>query len=558
MLTMFHRPSIISRFALSRTSSNPKQVFPDWFTESAKSWWKDELASYMQKLPIDGVWIDMSEVSSFCTGSCGTDMLQYNPVKYPFGIPGDPLFKVYDYPEGFNLTNATEAGPAAAAGEAQAVALAKLISELEGDVPSSVSYVRTTPTPGVRNVNYPPYVINNVQGDLASHAVSPNATHHNGIQEYDVHNLFGHQIVEATYGALTAIRPEKRPFIIGRSTFPGSGAVAGHWGGDNMSKFSYMYYSIPQALSMSLFGIPMFGADTCGFGGNSDEELCNRWMQLSAFFPFYRNHNTRSAFPQEAYVWSSVIDATKKAMDARFRLLPYLYTLFHKAHTQGDTVMRALAWEFPNDPSLAGADRQFFLGPSILVTPVLEQGATTVNGVFPGLVEGTDLYYDWFSKTPVAVPSEKNTTIEAPLGHIPVYIRGGAVLATQEMAMTTRDARTTPWSIIVAPGVDGKAEGELYLDDGESLNPNATKMVTMSYANGTLNVSVSGTYSGLDLPLANITILGVQEKPSCSEVRINAEIVGSSHYDACSKTLSIHGLQGALGGKAWGANWTLS
>jgi len=64
----------------------------------------------------------------------------------------------------------------------------------------------------------------------------------------------------------------------------------------------------------SLFGIPMFGVDTCGFAGNSDEDLCNRWMQLSAFFSFYRNHNSLPSKPQEAYVWSSVIGASRTAM----------------------------------------------------------------------------------------------------------------------------------------------------------------------------------------------------------------------------------------------------
>jgi alpha-glucosidase len=54
-----------------------------------------------------------------------------------------------------------------------------------------MSYYRTKPTPGVRNVNHPPYVIKHVQGDLAVHAVSPNATHGDGVQEYDVHSLFG-------------------------------------------------------------------------------------------------------------------------------------------------------------------------------------------------------------------------------------------------------------------------------------------------------------------------------------------------------------------------------
>ena len=93
--------------------------------------------------------------------------------------------------------------------------------------------------------------------------------------------------------------PNVRPFIIGRSTFAGSGKYAGHWGGDNTSLFLYMFFSIPQALSFSLFGIPMFGVDTCGFNQNSDEELCNRWMQLSAFFPFYRcvRPEAKSTFP---------------------------------------------------------------------------------------------------------------------------------------------------------------------------------------------------------------------------------------------------------------------
>jgi alpha-glucosidase len=543
-------------------------AFPDWLNPTAHAWWKNQVVQYYSKLPIDGIWIDMSEVSSFCVGSCGTGNLSLNPVHPPFKLPGEPGNIIYDYPEGFNLTNATAAASASSASQAQATPTSATSSVSSTSSSSTAtSYFRTSPTPGLsnRNINYPPYVINHVQGDhdLAVHAVSPNATHHNGVVEYDVHNLFGHQILQATYAALLAAIPGKRPFIIGRSTFPGSGKVAGHWGGDNASKFMYMYFSIPQALSFSLFGIPMFGVDTCGFNGNSDEELCNRWMQLSAFFPFYRNHNVLSANSQEAYVWASVIDATKTAMNVRFQLLPYLYTLFYNAHTQGDTVMRALAWEFPNDPSLANADRQFFLGPSILVTPVLVQGATSVQGVFPGLIEGTDTYYDWYNKSPIAVPDSKNTTIAAPLGHIPVFIRGGAVLATQQMAMTTRDARNTSWSIIVAPGVDGSATGSLYLDDGESVTPNATKIVNLtssSARNGSLSLSVAveGSYAGLDLPLANITFLGVQAAPSANGVTINGQSAGDGTYSSASKTFTISNLGSVLSGQAWSGNWTLS
>src|SRR2546423_1636476 len=107
-------------------------------------------------------------------------------------------------------------------------------------------------------------------------------------------------------------------------------------------------------------------------------------------------------------------------------LLPYMYTLFHLSHTTGSTVMRALAWEFPNDPTLANADRQFLLGPSLMVTPVLNQGATTVNGVFPGISAG-EVWYDWYTQTKVNAAAGQNMTIDAPLGHIPVYVRGNSV-----------------------------------------------------------------------------------------------------------------------------------
>lgn len=57
--------------------------------------------------------------------------------------------------------------------------------------------------------------------------------------------------------------------------------------------------------------------------GNTDEELCNRWMQLSAFTPFYRNHNEKGALSQEPYRWDSVAEASRTAIAIRYSLLPY-------------------------------------------------------------------------------------------------------------------------------------------------------------------------------------------------------------------------------------------
>lgn len=228
-------------------------VFPDWDSSNAGEWWANELQMHHDKIAWSGIWIDMSEASSFCVGSCGTGNLSLNPVHPPFALPGEPGSVIYTYPEGFNLTNATEASVAASLSASQASANAKATPAVTTTMP----YFTPTITPNARNVNNPPYVINNVNGALGVHAVIPNATHQTGVEEYDVHNLFGYQIINATYNGLLKVFPGKRPFIIGRSTFAGSGTQAGHWGGDNTSLFAYMYFSISQALNFALFGIPM-------------------------------------------------------------------------------------------------------------------------------------------------------------------------------------------------------------------------------------------------------------------------------------------------------------
>lgn len=113
-------------------------VFPDWLGSNTNDWWIKELTLSYQKVKFDGLWIDMSEVSSFCVGSCGSTNLTQNPV---VGSISDQM-------------NATDAASASA----YAVSIAATAAPLS----STTSYLRTTPTPGARNINYSPYAINNI------------------------------------------------------------------------------------------------------------------------------------------------------------------------------------------------------------------------------------------------------------------------------------------------------------------------------------------------------------------------------------------------------------
>lgn len=93
------------------------------------------------------------------------------------------------------------------------------------------------------------------------------------------------------------------------------------------------------------------------------------------------------------------------------------------------------------------------------------------------------IWYDWYSLQAVSVASGENKTLEAPLVHQPIHVRGGYIIPIQKAGNTTATSRKVPWSLLIALDKNGEASGELYLDDGISLVPNATKNVEVSELN---------------------------------------------------------------------------
>ncbi len=195
------------------------------------------------------------------------------------------------------------------------------------------------------------------------------------------------------------------------------------------------------------------------------------------------------------------------------------------------------------------------LGPNILVTPVLEPQVDTVRGVFPGIVDGGS-WYDWYTGEKVKAEAGVNTTISAPLGHIPVYVRGGAVLPTQEPGYTTTESRKNPWGLIVALSNDGSASGSLYVDDGESLEQEDTLDISFTAQGGQLKADVQGDFKDTN-PMGNVTIFGVHSTPV--QVKLNDLVVDTSKvaYNATASTLKLS-LNDLTSGGAWQGSWTLS
>ena len=284
----------------------------------------------------------------------------------------------------------------------------------------------------------------------------------------------------------------------------------------------------------SIYQVPMVGSDTCGFGGNTTETLCARWAMLGAFNPFYRNHNGDTSIPQEFYRWPLVTQAAKNAIDIRYRLLDYFYTAFHKQHTDGTPALQPLFFQYPQDAKTYDIQFQFLFGPSILVSPVLEENATAVDIYLPD-----DRFYDFLTYKTVEGKAANVGLTEIPYTEIPVHIKGGVVLPLRvESAYTTTDLRKKDFELVVAPARDGSASGSLYLDDGVSINQKATPLEwTFKYENGVLEAKGDGKYNVGRLKWAKVKILGVTEKPKTVEV--GGKKVKDFGYDATTGLVSV-------------------
>ncbi|XP_067851464.1 sucrase-isomaltase, intestinal [Heptranchias perlo] len=410
--------------------------------------------------------------------------------------------------------------------------------------------------------NYPPFTPRILDKLMYSKTLCMDAQQTKGMH-YDLHSLYGHSMILATEQVINRVFPGQRSLILSRSTFAGSGKYTGHWLGDNAANWNDMKWAIPGMLEFNLFGIPYIGADICGFFDNSPEELCRRWMQVGAFYPFSRNHNAEGYDPQDPAFYgenSLLVNSSKHYLNIRYTLLPYLYTLFHKANVYGDTVVRPLLHEFPSDNATWTVDRQFLWGPALLITPVLDPGRENVRGYVPDA--------DWYDyETGARIDSRKQfVNMHIPADKLGLHVRGGFVFPTQQPANTTFYSRKNPLGLLIALDEQGKAGGELFWDDGESRDTFQKENYTAYQFTVTKNllsmkVLKRGYIDPNNLKFEEIRILGIKIAPTSVIVKHGNNVTtlapGNINYNTNTKVTHLTGLHLVLG-ESYSVQWNSS
>jgi alpha-glucosidase len=236
------------------------------------------------------------------------------------------------------------------------------------------------------------------------------------------HNVYGMQMVRATYEGLRAIMKNKRPFTITRAGYSGVQRYSSVWTGDNVASWEHLKLGNIQCQRLSVSGISFCGTDIGGFSGEPDGELFTRWIQMGTFSPFMRAHSAGDTKEREPWSFGEPFTAiNRKFIELRYRLIPYLYSTFWEHHRYGFPILRPVVMQEQDVLLNHFRQDEFTYGDKILICPVLEPGQTNRNVYLP-----KGKWYDFWSNE--VVDGGKEVLVATPLDIIPIFVKAGSVI----------------------------------------------------------------------------------------------------------------------------------
>lgn len=379
-------------------------------------------------------------------------------------------------------------------------------------------------------------------GDLGEPEVHPAKLRHINGSADEVHNAYGHRWAQMVYDGYRKDFPETRPFILMRSGYAGSqrygiipwtGDVSRSWGG-----------LIPQpeiALQMGMQGLAYTHSDLGGFAGGKklDNELYIRWLQYGVFQPIYRPHAQEQIAPEPVFQNDTTKAYARTSILLRYKLLPYVYTMAFENNQSGKSLMQPLFYVEPTNRMLLTYDKAYMWGDAFLVSPIKAAGVKEQTVYLPKGSTWTDFY------TGKVYEGGAEVTLPVTLNHIPVLVKGGAIIPMLKKVASTTKANLNNLEVHYYMTASKSTSYRLYSDNGttpEAFEKGAYELVniTASTTGKLLTIDfkpeVGKSYTAgdkaVDLCLHNLT-----RQPK--QVMVNSKKVKGWKWDAAKATISL-------------------
>jgi alpha-glucosidase (family GH31 glycosyl hydrolase) len=309
--------------------------------------------------------------------------------------------------------------------------------------------------------------VGGVWGDLGEPEVFPAAARTYDGTADEVHNIYGHNWAKLVFEGYQKDFPTQRPFILMRSGYSGSqryGMIP--WSGDVNRTWGGLSGQVEISLQMGMQGLAYMHSDLGGFAGaNLDDELYVRWLQYGVFNPIFRPHAQSDVASEPVFRSDWAKSLAKQAIELRYQMLPYNYSLAHENSQTGIPLMRPLFFEEPENEALLTKSDCYLWGKDFLVYPIMEAKQSTKEVYFPK----NSTWFDFYGKEKY----EGGTThkISVVENHIPTFVRGGRFIPMANLVQSTQNYNDNymTFHYFLDSNVKNGSQ-EFYFDDGNSTN----------------------------------------------------------------------------------------
>jgi alpha-D-xyloside xylohydrolase len=322
----------------------------------------------------------------------------------------------------------------------------------------------------------------------------------------DYFNTFSLEHTKGIYGGWRKDIPGKRAFFLVRQAFAGQQRNATTlWSSDISCTFASYKIQVPQGINACASGIPYWTSDIGGYhlgwkaadwSKPENRELFTRWFQFGTFCPIFRIHGKG-----ERALFSDNWDAKTKAIlltydKLRYRLLPYIYSLAGRVTTDNYTIMRALSFDFRNDPKVYSIPDQYMFGPAFLVNPVTEQlytgsnaaaGKTTRSVYLPASAQ----WYDFW--TGKKYDGGQSLDAASPIDIMPLYVKAGSIIPMGPDVEYATEKPGSPIELRIYPGADGKFKFYEDENDNYDYEKGAYATFSLSWDDKSRSLTISDT-----------------------------------------------------------------